>query len=135
MKDWKGNEIQVGDTVLKVRIAKPFENVGNIKCVEFDAHGNSEVLVEWERPKKRQYLWLVEETYKIESGAHWGIEITKEHNQDWMLSNEQVLHGFEHTKTFGIDAIELIEPQPYEILCIVGKSDNMDEYYLKEFEV
>lgn len=112
MKDWAGNEITVGDTLVIVR-TKPFLQPTR---VGFFVDGK----IEWQEdlPKGPDHCWDI-------LGEHEVVE----HEEDLYLRTGPDEKGYYWN--FQLPWMG----QPYDITCIKGKSDNEQEYFLEYFKV
>lgn len=103
MKDWKGNEIKVGDTVAVRKVTVKFYESG--RALE----RINEELSHVTRSPQGDGLWILLRRYKIVDGMQGTIT--------------------DDIHELPIAMIDIIAPQPFEILTIEGVSDNKDEYY------
>jgi hypothetical protein len=111
MKDWKGNEIQEGQTILKVAVKGMFDGCRTQLMIVNKPVGEEFI-------QERQYLWeIVTKCYVKEKG-----------------DNSATIGG--EVQEIGIDFLDFFfSAQPWEIICIEGVSDNKDDYYMNEFNV
>lgn len=114
MKDWKGNEVEIGDTIRIVKIGE-FEQTASLVMINFKDH-TSETLSTFHKDAQEN-LWIPSPPVTIvESGPQeLGNNKTWTYNffvGEWMFTEDK-----------------------YHILCIEGKSFDRDEYYLEKFKV
>ena len=105
MKDWKGNEIKAGQTIIKIQIKGMFD-----ECEFTPRFGKQR------KPftTKRSYLWNIVNECKI---------VKKERTHKFTKGVWNV----------SLDFIDFyMGKQPYEIICIKGISDKKEDYYSKE---
>lgn len=119
-KDWKGNIIQEGDTVLKVRV-KNWDAGVKYSLIEFTiGEDNYSEIEPVEAEEKR--LWEICEEILIKS-------ITEDDGVVWM----SFLKPYVETPLWC--AGMHLSCQHNEILCIKGKSDSQEDYFLEKFKV
>lgn len=106
MNDWKGNEIEVGHTVALIQVSTKFYESG--RALERLNPEQAHVT----RHPHQSGLWAVRQRYHICSGFEGSI----------VDDNTKV-------SELPISMIDIIKPQPFEILAIEGVSDNKEEYY------
>lgn len=109
MKDWKGNKIEVGHTVLVISTGSMFE--GSAFVIRY---GDKEIKSE---PIKKSYQFEISCKYKITEPSN---------TLALSLGNEQSEMPINHVDFF-------IAKQPYQIICIKGVSDNKEKYYIDYF--
>jgi len=116
MKDWKGNEIEVGQTVLTINVRRITE--GSKMMIMFRGAND-----EWHkhdlglRPEPRQYLWEIQQSAIImEQSPHMTISFGDAPSQIPIDQMDMFCHA-----------------QPWQIIAIKGISDNEQEYYEWEF--
>lgn len=113
MKDWKGNEICQGDIAVVVNTGSIFDGAVPVMTVIKD---DKEHIFKGE-PLKKQYLWEPSSRYLItEPGNVFSIS----------LNDKPSTIPINHVDSY-------LTTQPWQILCIEGKSDNQDEYYREYF--
>lgn len=115
MKDWKGNEIEEGDTIMLVS-TKSAEINSSLILIDF-SHPEKKAEVLSTYKKKANYRWLPTHEYKIIKIGSW-LYFT-------FMENEI-------TCNYGIDILKY-SLDDNTILCIKGKSDNETEYYQHYF--
>ena len=116
MKDWKGNEVQVGDTVLLVATGSMFDG-----SVLISSMWDGEKYVERQisDPIPKSYSFDIEGKYLI----------TEPSNLMTIYFDPKI------TQPVPIDQADFyIAKQPWHIICIEGKSDNEKEYYQHYFD-
>lgn len=110
MKDWKGNTVDIGSTIIIVDIKTPF---GGDRVVFPVADENGDI-------------HLIDGG-KTSNNYHWNI------NVKYIVTDFGNSYKTSFTDAAGSIPINLIEMmikvQPWQILCIEGKSDNKDEYF------
>ena len=110
MKDWKGNEIEEGDTIVLVSIrSHPIDS----SLVLMDLGSNEPPTVLSTYKEDARYRWLILNTYE-----------TTSHNGRLYVTF--VDDGI--TCNYGIETIDFFKDD-HTIICIKGKSDNEKEYY------
>lgn len=109
MKDWKGNEIKVGHTIIKVAIDNMFS--GSKMCLIVNGEIASTIDIE------KEYLW------DIVGKCH-----VKEDDDNEIALGEVSEMGIKFLGFF-------MSVQPWEIICIEGISDNKEEFYDNYFKV
>lgn len=118
MKDWKGNKIKAGDTIVFVSTKPLFEDFG---WMIPKGNGVFEVLKLKDQPK--EHCWEPRE-YKTQEKDGLLFYTPAEEPTDgivrWFILDEFSMKFFS---------------QPGEILCIKGVSDNEEEYYKQYFNV
>lgn len=123
IKDWKGSVIQEGDTVLKVRVKN------------MDA-GMSFCLIEIEVGSGKPFKQITEKI-KVPERDIW--EIAEEIFIKPMTGKDDnmVVMSFmkPYVETTLLCADMHLSCNHNEILCIKGKSDSEEEYYLEKFKV
>lgn len=121
MKDWKGNKIQIGQTVLKI----------NFK----DMFGGS---------KSRLIINFYGEDGKIHT-QHVGEDVIAPEGYQWTVSSKFLITkpSNEMTICFSSEckseipincAGMWIATQPWEVLCIEGISDNEEDFFKEYFK-
>lgn len=104
MKDWKGNEIKAGQTIIKIQIKGMFD-----ECEVTPMFGSRKPFI-----VERHYLWNIVQKCKV---------IKKGNKQNY---NKSIVK-------LNLDYIDFfMGKQPYEIICIEGISDKKEDYYTKE---
>ena len=116
MKDWKGNDIQIGQTVLLVATGSMFEG-SSLIVVMIDGEDHEEVYKS--EPLPKSYSFEIIEKYLITEPS---VAITTN------LLAEINKMPVDHADFF-------IVKQPWHIICIEGISDNRDEYYAEYFKL
>ena len=115
MKDWKGNKIKVGQTVIKVRYKTMFAgNKQRFVLICYDEKGNkaSQTFGE-ESIVPLDYFWDIKGRYIITEKR-----------------NSMTISFGESPSEVPVDNMDFILcTQPWEILCIEGLSDNKDEFF------
>ena len=110
MEDWKGNKIQVGQTVIVVSTGSMFE--GLKPCLLMMTENGLEKVFESE-PIKKSYSFDISAKYFITEP-----------------SNNLTISMGDKPSEVPINHIDFwISKQPWQIVCIEGISDNKDEYY------
>lgn len=114
MKDWKGNEVEIGDTIRIVKIGE-CAHCSLVVIMNFKEN-TSKTVSEYHEPEKEN-LWISSPSITIvESGPQeLGNNKTWTYNffvGEWMFTEDK-----------------------YHILCIEGKSFDRDQYYLEKFKV
>jgi hypothetical protein len=107
MKDWKGNEIKVGDMVSVIQVSARFYESGNA------TERLSPDQIRHTQHPREDGVWILLRRYIIKDGLSGTI-------------------SDDGTNELPIAMIEMIKPQPFEILTIEGVSDSREEYYRKK---
>lgn len=116
MEDWKGNKVEVGQTVLVIATGNMFEG-SSIHVMICDGETHQEVYKS--EPLPKSYSFDIMEKYLItEPSSSISHHLLAEINE--MPIN--CADGF-------------IIKQPYIIIAIEGISDNRDEYYTEYFKL
>ena len=116
MQDWKGNKIEVGQTVIIVNVKSMF---GGSK---------SQLMLMTEKGFEK----IGDET-TLPEGYQWTI--VSENNIIPPSTNVTISMG-EAPSEIPINQAGLwLSVQPWQILCIKGVSDNYEEYYKEYFKV
>lgn len=118
MKDWKGNEVQVGQAVYVIDVGTMFD-CGTIQFCYLNDDGTIGNIGE---PIKvnESFLWEISVEYLIEEN---GNSVTTSHEHPYQIKVPINLADFMIAKT------------PWQIVCIKGISDDREEYYLDKFKV
>lgn len=110
MKDWKGNNIQIGDTIVLVS-TRSHGVSSSLVLMSFCSNEPPTVLSTYK--EDANYRWLILSTYEI---------INHNGKLYYSWSNE------DYTYNFDLNSIELMKEENV-VICIKGKSDNEKEYY------
>jgi hypothetical protein len=114
MKDWKGNEIKPGMTILKIAVKGMFDGG---KIAAFNKNGE---VIAYSKPLPRQYLWEVTAKCFVKPEGDTKIESTENEIEECKI---------------GVDFLDFwFNPSYFEIIAIEGISDNKDEYYMNVFQ-
>jgi hypothetical protein len=114
MKDWKGNDIEEGDTIVLVSTkSHPIDS----SLVLMNLGSNEPPTVLSTYKEDARYRWLVLNTYKIKN-IRGRLYVT--FNDDGITCN------------YGITTLDFFKGD-HAIICIKGKSDNETEYYQHYF--
>lgn len=112
MRDWKGNKIKVGDTVLIYRFLKTIPVSESV--ASFEAQYETEI----EKPTS-QYVWELSEMYEILPETNFTVYICN--------SSENAI---------SIDYINsIITKRNNHAVCIKGKSDNRVDFMTHYFTI
>lgn len=104
MKDWKGNEIKAGQTIIKIQVQGMFD-----ESEITPMFGDKKPFV-----VDRSYLWNIIKKCKV------------------VKKRERIEYNKRISK-ISLDFLDFfIGKQPYEIICIKGISDKKEDYYSKE---
>ena len=114
MKDWKGNEIQVGDTIVLVS-TKSQATESSLILMDFSSNEPPQVLSTHKEESK--YQWVVLSSYLI----------TKHRGRLYLTFDDNGI-----TSNYGIETLSFFLSDS-DIICIKGKSDNETEYYQHYF--
>lgn len=109
MKDWAGNKIDVGD------IIKLYRFIRTVPISE--AVSSSEACYENEKEKPSKYVWEFYRDYYVLPETGYSTFSTRDIN------------------AVAIDQITYIIPDENYALCIEGKSDSMEDFYMDFFKV
>lgn len=120
MTDWKGNVIQEGDTVLKVRV-KNWDAGCSYSIIELDFSNKKYTQLTEPVKAKEEHLWEICEE----------IFITPNEESDGTVKMS-FLKPYVETPLWCAEMH--LSCQHNEILCIKGKSDSQEEYYLSYFK-
>lgn len=114
MKDWKGNDIDVGHTIVIVRVGSMFDGATPVFISLKDD------TMEIGDPLPKTYVFERNERIKV---TEWSrlVMLGAEPSDDTV--NEIPINQLDF----------FINVQPWEILCIEGVSDNEQDYYLNYF--
>jgi len=118
MKDWKGNDIKAGDTIVFVRTTPMFKNLG------------------WMIPKgKGEFDFYKSEIQPPEHCWEPSEYQTKEHEG-------KLFYGSKEKASDGLNYWMILDDftinfwlQPHTVICIKGVSDSEEEYYKEYFKV
>jgi len=116
MKDWKGNTIKVGDTIVVINKEQMF--AGNeVGLCRMNENG------EWEFESlgidKPRHKWEIQNK----------IEVTPPSSECTIYTSRK------ENDLIPINQIDFCCPiQPFQVCCIEGVSDNEEEYYLEFFK-
>jgi len=135
MKDWKGNDVKAGDTVMRVRVeddhslyvSGAFLLVGN-----GDGTFRKENEVRYEKPEERKFIW--EEVRRFKAFL-----------QTLEVDGKEISYLAQEAPFKAPNGDRLILPldDPWSgadvrdskyITCIEGESDSQEEYYLHKFK-
>lgn len=131
MKDWKGNEVKAGDTVVRIRIQDDHSSYPTgFFMLTRDNEGRfiKSHETKLEVPPEREYLWEEVERYTVfEQEIECDGRVIRYLAMEWKMNDERICI-MPIDDPFG-------EPvtKPRIINCIAGKSDDRDEYYLNHF--
>lgn len=117
MKDWKGNEIQVGHTVLVVMTRSMFSG-GTLSTFFKDKFGNTELIE----------LGTVKNDYLFETVSKAKVAEYKE-TLTWSEEGDPIDLGEIPINWLGF----VLPTNGRTIICIEGISDNQEDYYLDYF--
>lgn len=116
MQDWKGNKIEVGQTVLIVNVKSMFSG------------SKSQFMI----MTKKGFEKIGEETI-LPEGYQWTV--VSENNITPPSKNVTISMG-DAPSEIPINQISLwLSVQPWQIVCIKGISDNNEDYYNEHFKV
>lgn len=117
MQDWKGNEIQVGQHVLIIRVSSFFGGG------EVHTYARLSDADPWQISKEtlpEEYLWTIEHRLLITAGKSATFHMN--------------LNSGEMTGINLSIAEMMLKPNSGQIIAIEGVSDNREEYYLEKFK-
>lgn len=119
MKDWKGNKIEVGQTVIKVAFKSMFGGSASRMVLIFtDANGEQHHRKGEEFINPMDYKWEIEGKYIITEQR-----------------NTMLISFGNRPSEVTIDSLDfMLSTQPWQILCIEGISDNEEEFFKELFK-
>lgn len=113
MKDWANNKISEGDTIVVVRTS-PLIKSSSFCIMDFSI-GKTEVLSTYTSP---EYIWEIIGEFSV---VKYGDKLYYQSKMEDMIYNFDLSMGW--------------RGQPSDLICIKGKSDNQEKYYLEYFKV
>ena len=120
MKDWKGNEIQVGQTVLRINFKSMFGgNKSRFGFIFTDANGKQHYRMAEEFISDMEYQWTIQDRFLI----------TEPSNVISISFSSEVA-----SKTPINISESWMSPQPWQVLAIEGISDNEEEFFKEYFK-
>ena len=131
MKDWKGNKVKAGDTVVRIRIQDD-HSFYPTSCFMLSQDSEGRLVksheVKLDAPPERKYLWEEVDRYEVhEQEVGYKGDVIR-----YLARHQNMRDG----RTFVLpidDPFGESAAEPRIITCIAGKSDDRDEYYLNLF--
>ena len=117
MKDWKGNDIKAGDTIVLVRTTPMFKNLGWMI-----PKGKGKFYFYKSEIQPPEHCWEPSEyqTKEHEGKIYYTSGKSKDRYTHWMILDEFTLKFWLQTHT---------------LICIKGVSDSEEDYYKEYFKV